>query len=242
MLALRFPVETFPPSGEQELKFHIPRHSSPALRRWMEGVFRGDVRHAASTICSVYFDTPDRVSYREKEASHYRKAKYRLRWYADETGRPSAAPAFLEVKEKQGAVRRKCRTALPMPAAEVAAAPLTDAFFLDLFRRCRTAEMPLLEKDLRPVLELRYHRRRYAHPVFRETFCLDSDIRCVRTHPSCLPAADGRVLGHDVFEQKGGSPDPLPPLQALPRFGARRASLSKYFLVIRQLHPEYDTA
>ncbi|MDB6075693.1 MAG: hypothetical protein JWO89_3333, partial [Verrucomicrobiaceae bacterium] len=45
-------------------------------------------------------------------------------------------------------------------------------------------------------------------------------------------------LTHDVFEQKGSSPDLVPALRALPRFGAQRASISKYFLTVMQLLPE----
>lgn len=236
-----FPVST-QAVGEQELKFHVPRHTSPALRRWLDMVFRRHRRHAVSTICSIYFDSADWSSFREKEASDHHKTKYRVRWYADDAGSPLDVPAFLEVKEKHGAARRKYRGALPMPASDLMAAPLTDALFSGMFRRWRAGDAPVPGVELSPVLELRYRRDRYVHPLFTEAFCLDSEICCTRTHPGCLPPAHGKTLGHDVFEQKGRAVGPLPPLQSLPRFGARRASLSKYYLAIRQLQPDHEHA
>jgi hypothetical protein len=233
-----FSHKNYQPAGEQELKFHVPKPAAPAMTRWLESVFRPHREHAVSTICSIYFDSAHRVSFREKEASDYRKTKYRIRWYADEAGVPLKSPAYLEIKEKHGAVRRKYRSVLPMPAAELAATPLTDALWTGIFRRHATGKQPIPAMELRPVLELRYHRRRYTHPVFSETFCLDSDIRCLRTHPGCLPPAQGGALEHNVFEQKGQASHPLPVLQSLPRFGVRRDALSKYFLMILQLQPE----
>jgi hypothetical protein len=100
--------------------------------------------------------------------------------------------------------------------------------------------MPEVRAHLVPVLELRYRRSRYTHPVYRSSFCLDSNIRCTRTHPAFAAATSRKIMAHDVLEQKSGSPDPLPPLRALARFGARRASLSKYYLIMRQLNPDHD--
>jgi hypothetical protein len=150
-----------------------------------------------------------------------------------------STPAFIEFKEKQGAARRKKRIALRVPPAQLAETPLTDALFLRLIQSS-LGDMASKVEGLRPLLELRYERRRFTHPVFAESFCLDSNIRCVRTRPGCLPQAHGQPLDHAVFEQKGEAQQPLPVLQALPRFGARRASLSKYFLAVRQLLPETE--
>lgn len=223
--------------GEQELKFHVPAGMSHAFRQWLNLTFRPHRAHGVSTICSIYFDTPEGISFMEKAASDYHKTKYRIRWYADAAGQPLPAPAFIEIKEKHGTARCKYREVLPMSAAELVRMPFGDRTLTEIFHRHRPTDAPAVPAQLRPVIELRYERRRYGHPVFPGTFCLDSNIRGVRTHQASLPPAHGRALSHDVFEQKGASRDPLPLLQALPRFGARRAALSKYFLTVLQLLP-----
>ena len=210
---------------------------SHPFREWLGMTLQPHCSHAASTICSIYFDTPEGVSFMEKAASDYRKTKYRVRWYADVAGKPLPIPAFVEIKEKHGAVRRKFRRELPMSGAELMRMPFADRALTGVFQRHLPAGADPPPGSLRPVLELRYLRHRYSHPIFPDTFCLDEDIRCVRTNPAAAPATQGQTLSHGVFEQKGPSREPVPLLQALPRFGARRASLSKYFLTMLQLLP-----
>ena len=224
--------------GEQELKFHVPRQASHSLRHWLDRAFRPHRRHPVSTICSIYFDTASRRSFREKESSDYRKTKYRIRWYADAGGIPLDVPAFLEIKEKHGSARRKYRTVLPMAPKELLAAPLADPMWHGFFQRFQTGDAPVPRLELHPFLELRYCRHRYTHPLFPDAFCLDSEIHCVRTHPAHLPPARSTPLDHDVFEQKGKAQDPLPVLRPLPRFDVQRSSVSKYFLAILQLQPD----
>lgn len=225
--------------GEQELKFHVPRHQSESLRRWLNVTLRPHPSHPFSILCSVYFDTPDHASLEEKAFSYYAKTKYRLRWYEDADGAPLSAPAFIEIKAKQGATRHKYRRALPVPARVLRETPLEAPLFETLFRDHCPKEAWLAPVPLKPVLELRYRRDRYEHPVFSEAFCLDSHIRCTRTHPGVLPPARNMELLHDVFEQKGRCHDLVPVLRALPRFGAQRASISKYFLTVMQLLPTH---
>lgn len=226
--------------GEWEIKYHVPVECSPALEGWLGLMLRPHPVYPVGEVCSVYFDTEQLDSFSEKADSFYVKTKYRVRWYSDADGLPLPGPAFLETKAKEGAVRRKQRTALPVPAAELAAMPLDDPAWAELVHRHLVRRSGPVDW-LRPVLELRYRRRRYGHPAFAESFCLDSRIRCTRTHALVLPPATGQELGYDIFEQKGDSTDPLPLLRALPRFDARRASLSKYFLAILQIAPHLDS-
>lgn len=237
--ALSVPLrpQSRPSVNEQELKFHVPQQMAEPFRQWLGMTLLPHRSHGETTVCSIYFDTPEGVSFLEKAASDYRKTKYRVRWYADAAGRPMAVPAFIEVKEKHGAIRRKFRNALPMTGAELAGMSFSEPGFTGLFQRHLPDGAEAPPANLRPVLELRYLRRRYHHPIFPDSFCLDENIRCVRTNPAAIPSGGGRVLGHGVFEQKGPSREPVPQLQALPRFGARRAALSKYFLIMLQLLP-----
>ncbi len=226
------------PPGEQELKFHIPRHQSESLRQWLDLTLRPHPQHARSTLVSVYFDTADNTSLHEKTFSYYSKTKYRLRWYEDDAGKPLPVPAFIEIKAKQGSTRHKYRRTLPLSARELRDTPLDAPWFETVFRNHCPQSGCLPSAPLRPVLELRYQRDRYEHSVFPEAFCLDSHIRCTRTNPALLAPAQNLELTHDVFEQKGRSRDLVPALRALPTFGAQRASISKYFLTVMQLLPE----
>lgn len=222
------------PRGEQELKFLVPVMRSPALRDWLDAAFTPHPRYAASTICSIYFDTPDLLSLAEKNGSYFSKTKIRIRWYADRRGRVLDVPAFIEAKEKHGASRLKHRMMLPVAPQELADTPLDSPFFDRLLHEHGPMCPALARGVFRPVMELRYVRYRYEHRVFDAAFCLDTDIRCQRAHPGVIPATSALPLPHDVFEQKGRHAEPLPVLRPLARFDVRRSSFSKYHLTFSQ--------
>jgi hypothetical protein len=110
---------------------------------------------------------------------------------------------------------------------------------VDIFHRFFPGVSSLPAAGLRPVLELRYRRQRYGHALFSESFCLDTEISCTRAREGGEGALM-RVLPYDVFEQKGMAVHPLPVLRPLPGFGARRSSISKYFLILQQLRAQTD--
>lgn len=230
-------TQTLPP-GEQELKFHVPKDRTPALRTWLGQILNPHRDYPVCTICSIYFDTAESTSLQEKAHSYYSKTKYRLRWYEDAAGEPLPVPAFIEIKAKQGSIRHKYRGPLSVSAHQLRDTPLDSPVFETVFRNHCPKSGWLPCAPLKPVLELRYERDRYDHALFPQTFCLDSNIRCTRTHPGLLPPAQGVALNHDVFEQKGCGQDLVPALRGLPRFGAQRASVSKYFLCVLQLLPK----
>lgn len=224
------------PFNEQELKFYVPGTLTWSLRSWLEKTLLPHPVYPSATIHSVYFDTATGRSFQEKAESYFHKTKYRLRWYCDAHGHPLDEPAFAEVKEKNGSARRKLRIAIPLSGSVVSRLPLDSEELEMLFHRhLPPASAPA--GRLIPMLDLRYERTRYVHPLFGETFCLDTNIRCQRTHPGYLRPPSGKPLDFSVFEQKGPSPDLLPPFRALPRFHLRKASVSKYFLITSQLLP-----
>lgn len=226
--------------GEQEIKFHVPNQQSIAFKDWLDFAFEKHPTHAACTICSIYFDTPNGTSLSEKVESDYHKSKFRLRWYCDLDENPLPVPSFLEVKKKQGSARIKHRVKLPLSGADLMQMPIQSAELVDLFREYFPVAITTAPPLLRPVLELRYVRHRYTHLVYPDAFCFDTNIRSVRTHPRLLPLTQGQPLSHGVFEQKGSNVDPLPVLRALPRFDIKRQSISKYFLTILQLRPNSE--
>jgi hypothetical protein len=133
------------------------------------------------------------------------------------------------------------RIALRMSTQHLAETPLTDPVFARIIQRSLGGMMTGPEK-LVPLLELRYERHCYTHPVSAGFFCLDSPILCARTHPASGLEAHGLPLAHAVFEQRLAAHQPLPFMQALPRFGARRSSVSKYALTFRQFQSRPEIA
>lgn len=222
------------PFNEQELKFYVPGALTWSLLSWLEKTLLPHPVYPSATIHSVYFDTATGRSFQEKAESYFHKTKYRLRWYCDGHGRPLDEPAFAEVKEKNGSARRKLRIAIPLSGSVVAKLSLDSVELEELFHRHLPRASAPAEK-LIPMLDLRYERTRYVHPLFGDTFCLDKNIRCQRTHPGHLRPPSGKPLDFSVFEQKGASTDLLPPFRALPRFHLRKASVSKYYLITSQL-------
>ena len=232
------------PPSEHELKFHVPKHKTEGLRQWLNLAFRPHPAHATSTVCSIYFDTPQGRSLDEKAHSDFAKTKYRVRWYADSHGNPLPVPAYIEIKEKRGGTRFKYRSVLPHTPIELMATPLEDCLFSGLFLRHFSSGTSPFIPLLRPVLELHYTRDRYIHSCFAESFCLDSSIRCTRTRQGTFPSAPvgAFTLPFDVFEQKGTSPQPVAALQPLPRFDAQRSAISKYYETQRHLLPDHEHA
>ncbi len=235
------PAPAFSIGGEQELKFHVPFSQQARLASWLRLAL---VRHGEfprSMICSVYFDTPSWRHLEEKRASDFAKTKYRIRWYARPDGRPLPGPAWLEIKNKRGNTRSKTRRPLPVSGEEAARLPLADPRWLQWAEAFSPAEAPRAAGALQPLLEVRYQRERFTHPLHAAaTFCLDTEIQCPRAHPGGGFHYPCARLTEGVFEQKSASPEVLPPARALPRFDVRRASFSKYERLMLRLLDDPD--
>lgn len=94
------------PLWEHELKYVVSRLSLEAVRCHLDSLCLPDPSYPENTVASVYFDTPDFRSAREKFNGDYLKTKFRIRWY-EQSGNFSRA--FAEVKHRSGARRRKFR-------------------------------------------------------------------------------------------------------------------------------------
>ena len=96
---------------ERELKFALPEARAGIAGRMLDALCRPDPQFTAAVVSTIYYDTPHLRLLREKLDSDFLKTKVRLRWYGAIAGDPGGGRAFLEVKTRVGALRRKARSA-----------------------------------------------------------------------------------------------------------------------------------
>jgi len=211
----------------REIKFMVDARQ----RAILEQAFRGHMApdpHGESTICNIYYDTPDYRLVRQSMEKPVYKEKLRMRSY----GRVSSeGTVFLELKKKYKGIVYKRRIELPEHAAAAymaGLAPLPEASQIgreiDYFRS--------FYEGIRPAVYLCYDRSPWysvEDPGLRATF--DKRI-CCREEDMSLTAAPGGqhlLLPHQsLFEIKVGEAIPLWLVEALEQGGVRQASFSKY--------------
>ena len=212
-------------AADIEQKFVAGAALTAAAVRWLGLVCKSDPVFPESTVFTVYYDTPALDSLYEKRNSDYLKTKVRLRWY--EVGGRFTDSAFLEVKTRQGPRRRKHRVTLPFRTDWPTRGSLDVPSLRHVPRRLRTIGL-VTTADQRPVLLVRYRRRRFLDPRTGLRVCLDNDIRApaagrvagLAPHPLPLPLA--------VFELKGPGDQVPEPYRLLTTLGFRKTSFSKY--------------
>ena len=210
-----------------EIKYLVDDRQRAQLIQALRGRVRPDP-HGESTICNVYYDTPDfRLIRRSLEKPVY-KEKLRVRSYGPVR---SEQDVFLELKKKYRSVVYKRRISLPEQAAEDflrGGAPLPEdsqigrelAYFLEFYG------------ELVPAVHLSYDRTAFfaaEDPNLRLTF--DQNIRW-RTEDLTLTAQPGgqQILDRDqsLLEIKTGAAMPLWLAELLNENDIRQVSFSKY--------------
>jgi hypothetical protein len=215
---------------ERELKYIVPAGRMPFVQRWLAAICRQDPAYAVSDVWSVYYDTPDRLSLREKLNSDYLKTKIRVRWYQP------GGDAFLELKRRVGDRRDKVRVVLAGGAAALAGRPLDDAAWLQLLDRFRDDGVQV-EGLWRPVVSLVYRRLRFVDAASLARISCDSAIRAAGVPRRWQAGWSRAPLPVGVIEIKGQSDELPASLAPVVRFGGRAASFSKYAAVWAQLDP-----
>ena len=210
-----------------ELKYLITARQRQTLEQAMSGYMKPDP-YGESTVCNVYYDTPDfRLIRRSLEKPVY-KEKLRIRSY----GQVSAGePVFLELKKKYKSVVYKRRILLPEQAAEAflnERSPLPE----DSQIGRELSYFQWFYRDLGPAVYLCYDRVglfSIDDPGLRITF--DKDI-CWRTEELSLTARPGGqpILGPEqcLMEIKADNAMPLWLTELLNRGGICQTSFSKY--------------
>lgn len=217
-----------------EIKYLVDEGQRALLEKAFSGRMIPDP-HGESTICSIYYDTPDFRLIRHSLEKPVYKEKLRLRSYG------MAAPdgeVYLELKKKYKGVVYKRRIALPEQQANsylMGCTPMPDHsqigreidYFLKYYG------------DIVPAVYLCYDRSAFFSSEdanLRATF--DSNIRWRRENMSLICPPGGKALlepGQSLFEIKTASSIPLWLVEVLDKGGIRKSSFSKYGEAYKEL-------
>lgn len=219
-----------------ELKYRLSRDAYEHIRQAFTEHMIAD-RHGKSTICSLYYDTPDfRLIRRSIEKPAY-KEKLRIRSYGVVT---PETPVFIELKKKYKKVVYKRRVRLPEREAMHYLStgkihPHTQITNeIDYFRQ--------YYEGLAPAMLLTYDREAYYgkdDPDFRVTF--DSNVLWRDYDLSLTKGIFGRaLLDEDTFlmEVKIANAIPLWLVDILSELQIYKTSFSKYGTAYRTLFAE----
>jgi hypothetical protein len=219
---------------DRELKYLLPAGRVPFVERWLAATCRPDPAHPRGDVWTVYFDTTDQRSLREKINSDYLKTKIRVRWYSPPGSAP-AGDAFLEMKRRIGDRRDKVRLPLPGAAADLASRALDDPRWRELPQQLVRLGMPI-GGIWAPALALVYRRTRLVEAASGSRVSCDTAIRLAPVEGGARAACRPEPLPVAVIEVKSAS-DELPvALRPLVRVGARLGSFSKYAAVWDHVH------
>jgi hypothetical protein len=225
--------------SDYELKFTFPPESTATVEAWLRVNCRPDIAHPANTVSSIYYDTPDWRHLREKVNGDYLKSKLRLRWYSQENARNKSEAheprrAYAELKRKIGSRREKQRIDVALDTDWLEETALNAVALLalpsDLLSHGFALSAPMV-----PTLLIAYRRQRYVDLQTGTRINLDNNIRVRRSNPQMIRPGQPTAVATPVIEFKGPH-DRLPRgFETLFRFGARRASFSKYLMCYRSV-------
>lgn len=212
---------------EHELKYVFSSSRVHLVRQWLQSRCRPDPEFPAGIVCSIYYDTRDWRSLREKLNSDYHKTKVRIRWYKDIDTGEFFPGSFLEAKYKIGARREKIRMKMDRPGKWFSGIRLENPELLDI-PRFLWKQGVIFPGPLYPAFQVNYKRMRFIEPVTGSRLSLDYDIRVPAVNWHMLPALPSPHLLHAVFELKGTLSQLPNTLQPLISLGCRKQSFSKY--------------
>ena len=172
-----------------EIKCRITRAQQERILEAIRLRMQADA-YGVSTICNVYFDTPDHLLIRRSLEKPLYKEKLRLRSYGRAV---SDGTVFLELKKKYKGVVYKRRIALPEAQAM---AYLCEGKRVGDTQILREMDYVLsYYRDLRPAMYLCYDRRAFygvEDPTLRLTF--DDNVRWREDRLRLTEDTDGRQL------------------------------------------------
>jgi hypothetical protein len=194
----------------------------------------------ASTVCNVYYDTPNQLLIRRSLDKPEYKEKIRVRSYGPaKPGRP----VFLELKKKYDGIvyKRRCSASL----LEV------DAFFDGSHAPATQIEREIdfairRYEGIFPYVYLAYDREAFygAHDHdFRVTF--DRNIRFRTERVSLSEGTDGEQIlpaGMSLMEVKAADAIPQWMVDFMSAEGIRRTSFSKYGRAYQMMHARGEVA
>ena len=146
-------------TSRYELKYWVPQHLSPEIRRFVRPFCRLDAYGQGRpgnryTISSLYLDGPGWELYRTPTEGHHNRFKLRVRSYSND----HAAPVFLEIKKRSNQVVLKRRARVDR---EQALGLLTGAPISTEDPSCREFIESARRLSAQPALRVRYEREAY---------------------------------------------------------------------------------
>ncbi len=196
-----------------------------------------DPVYPAGRINSIYFDTSNFLSFKEKIEGDNLKRKYRLRWYdTGEQGGAKDCTAFLEIKFRFGSVRDKLRQKCELSREWLDTVRLEDVSLPRTLYRLAESYPENIPLGLFPVLCISYNRRRYQCLSTGVTICIDSEISVDRINSFMFPHTIPFSINTTVVEFKDVQLPEIYWFEHLYRAGFRLRSFSKYGECINQIH------
>lgn len=224
-----------------ELKYLLNPCQKSAILSAIEQHMTGD-RYPNSTICNLYFDTPDFLLIRRSLEKPVYKEKLRMRSYGTAH---SDSTVFVELKKKYKSVVYKRRVSMPLPLAER---------YLFLGRSPENSSQIIREIDyfrnfyqnLVPAVFLSYERTAFSgieQPDLRIT--MDQNILWRREQLSLCSGIYGTPIlppNTTLMEIKTAGAMPLWLVEILSEYEIYKTSFSKYGkayegILLEQHHP-----
>ncbi len=173
---------------------------------------------------SLYFDTPQLLSYRAAATGRARRFKIRTRRYVD------SDTAYLEVKTRGGrSATVKDRVAYSVADARMLT-PAGRVYVAQTLAEAGIVSVPV--ERLQPTLRTRYRRVTLLQPDLGSRATIDTNLDWELPHGSGVQRDDLCIV-----ETKSGS-RPSPVDRLLWRLGHRPATVSKYGTGLAALRPE----
>lgn len=211
----------------REIKYLLDDDEYNSLKERLQARLVED-EHGMSTICNIYYDTPDfRIIRKSLEKPVY-KEKLRLRSYGTAGAEDKV---FVELKKKYNGIVYKRRETLTLAQSDEYLAGHTKApYDTQIFR-----EIDWFRDyygNLKPAMYISYEREAYyslENPDLRITF--DRNIMYRSYNLSLAAGVEGEKIlepGQHLMELKAGGAIPVWLTKALDELGIYPASFSKY--------------
>ncbi len=213
-----------------ERKFVCSQTEGDFALAWLEHTCKRDPEYPFGIVSSIYFDTPSRKMFFEKENGDLLKIKVRLRWYKETIRSESdTIKCFLEIKERIGSGRQKARAKMDVNARWINTVGLSSPEVAQLVMKGAPDYEYLFRRNLFPMMTVVYKRHRFICPCTGARVCLDTSIHSDRVNVHHLAGAVPEAIDTIVLEVKDAGFAELPWMDELYSRGFREGSFSKYY-------------
>lgn len=192
------------PAQRFERKFAVVPANIGLAYSFLRQICRPDKEYPADRVTSLYFDTADLDQYQKSASGEFRKNKVRIRWYDSDIKEQAEVPVYLELKSREGFASSKQRRKFMVPQQSLNPVNLHSGI-LDKTTIIQTLASfgYFLEKPIRPVIVISYHRYRFSEMQTGTRVCLDYDIRASVVAPELGRQVHEVRLQGGVMEVKG---------------------------------------